>query len=84
MSFDAIASSRCSTICDDDRAAVGQACAVNDVPYLVVRAISDRADGSSDVDFQAFLREAAYSSSQIVLHLLEAMAVSSLDASAGE
>ncbi|PSQ98815.1 MAG: 5'-methylthioadenosine/adenosylhomocysteine nucleosidase [Bacteroidetes bacterium SW_11_64_17] len=65
-------------------AAVGQVCTANDVPYLVVRAISDRADGSSDVDFQAFLREAAYSSSQIVLHLLEAMAVSSLDASAGE
>ncbi len=55
-------------------AAVGQACAVNDVPYLVVRAISDHADGTSDVDFEAFLQAAARSSSQIVLHLLDAMA----------
>jgi len=55
-------------------AAVGQVCTMNDVPYLVVRAISDQADGTSDVDFEAFLKEAAYSSSQIVLHTLEAMA----------
>lgn len=54
-------------------AAVGQVCTMNDVPYLVVRAISDRADGTSDIDFEAFLEEAAYSSSQIVLHLLEAL-----------
>ncbi|MFB6279057.1 MAG: 5'-methylthioadenosine/adenosylhomocysteine nucleosidase, partial [Salinibacter sp.] len=64
-------------------AAVGQVCTMNDVPYLVVRAISDRADGTSDIDFGAFLREAAYSSSQIVLHLLEAMAASSSNASPG-
>jgi adenosylhomocysteine nucleosidase len=54
-------------------AAVGQVCAVNDIPFLLVRAISDRADGSSDVDFQAFLDEAARSSARIVLHLLEAL-----------
>jgi len=54
-------------------AAVGQVCTLNGVPYLVVRAISDRADGSSDVDFQAFLQEAARSSAQIVLHLLDAI-----------
>jgi len=54
-------------------AAVGQVCTLNDVPFLLVRAISDRADGSSDIDFQAFLHEAARSSAQIVLHLLEAL-----------
>jgi adenosylhomocysteine nucleosidase len=54
-------------------AAVGQVCTLNEVPFLLVRAISDRADGSSDVDFQAFLREAAHSSARIVLHLLETM-----------
>lgn len=54
-------------------AAVGQVCTKNDVPYLVVRAISDRADGTTDVDFEAFLQEAAYSSSRIVLHLLQSM-----------
>ena len=54
-------------------AAVGQVCAMNEVPYLVVRAISDRADGASNMDFEAFLEEAAYSSSRIVLHTLEAI-----------
>lgn len=63
-------------------AAVGQVCAVNDVPYLVVRSISDRADGTSDIDFQSFLEEAARSSAQIVLHLLEAL--SSYDGSVFE
>jgi len=58
--------------------AVGQVCAVNDVPFLVVRAISDRADGTSDVDFEAFLKEAAHSSAQIVLHTLEALDPESL------
>jgi adenosylhomocysteine nucleosidase len=55
-------------------AAVGQVCTLNDVPFLVVRAISDRADGSSDVDFQDFLHDAARSSARIVLHLLRAVA----------
>ncbi|WP_263786259.1 5'-methylthioadenosine/adenosylhomocysteine nucleosidase [Salinibacter grassmerensis] len=54
-------------------AAVGQVCAMNDVPYLVVRAISDHADGTSDVDFGAFMQEAARSSSEIVLSLLSAL-----------
>ena len=58
--------------------AVGQVCAVNDVPFLIVRAISDRADGTSDVDFEAFLKEAAHSSAQIVLHTLEALDPESL------
>ena len=55
-------------------AAVGQVCAMNDVPYLVVRAISDRADGASDIDFEAFLKEAAHSSSRIVLQTIRALA----------
>jgi len=51
-------------------AAVGHVCTVHDVPFLVVRAISDRADGTSNVDFQSFLEEASRSSARIVLHLL--------------
>lgn len=54
-------------------AAVGQVCTLNQVPFLIVRAISDRADGASADDFQAFMQEAAETSAQIVLHLLEAL-----------
>ena len=56
-------------------AAVGQVCTLNNVPFLLVRAISDRADGSSDVDFQDFLHEAAQSSARIVIHLLQDLPV---------
>jgi len=55
---------------DMEGAAVGQVCRLNSIPFLVVRAISDRADGRSDVDFQAFLPKAARTSAHIVLHLL--------------
>lgn len=51
-------------------AAVGQVCTLNEVPFLIVRAISDRADGSSDIDFQTFLHDAAWSSARLVLQLL--------------
>ena len=54
-------------------AAVGQVCTLNDIPFLLVRAISDRADGSSDVDFQKFLREAAETSARMILRLLEGL-----------
>ncbi|PSQ97221.1 MAG: 5'-methylthioadenosine/adenosylhomocysteine nucleosidase [Bacteroidetes bacterium SW_9_63_38] len=54
-------------------AAVGQVCTLNDTPFLLVRAVSDHADGRSDVDFQAFLEEAAHSSARIVLHLLKVL-----------
>lgn len=56
---------------DMESAAVGQVCAMNDVPYLVVRAISDHADGTSGVDFETFLQDAADASSELVLRLLE-------------
>jgi len=59
-------------------AAVGQVCTLNDIPFLLVRAISDRADGTSDVDFRSFLEEAAQSSAQIVLRLLAALESGSL------
>jgi adenosylhomocysteine nucleosidase len=59
-------------------AAVGQVCTLNDVPFLVVRALLDRADGSSDIDFQAFLHEAARSSARLVLQLLTELSADGL------
>ena len=40
---------------DMESAAVAQVCAVNKVPHLIVRVISDTADGQAKVDFQRFL-----------------------------
>ena len=39
-------------------AAIGQAAYLNQIPYLVIRAISDKADDSAHMDYPAFEREA--------------------------
>ena len=51
-------------------AAVGQACYVNGVPFCVLRAISDSADGSSHMDYPAFTRLAAEQSVRLLLAFL--------------
>ena len=40
-------------------AAVAQVCAGFDLPHVVVRTISDRADASAHVDFERFVRSVA-------------------------
>ena len=45
--------------CEMEGAAVGQVCTVNRVPFCVLRAISDSADGSSHMDYPTFVQMAA-------------------------
>lgn len=52
-------------------ASIAQVCMLNKVPFVVIRAMSDKADGSAHVTFETFAREAAINSSQIVMHLLK-------------
>lgn len=40
-------------------AAIGQAAYLNGIPFVILRAISDKADDSAEVDYPAFEREAA-------------------------
>ena len=47
-------------------AAIAQACMLAGVPFVIVRAISDKADGSAHMDYPAFVREAAQRSARIV------------------
>jgi adenosylhomocysteine nucleosidase len=51
-------------------AAMAQVCAVNRVPFVLVRTISDRADGGAVHDFTRFLPEIARNSYAIVRHVL--------------
>ncbi len=47
-------------------AAIAHTCYLNDIPFVVIRAISDRADGSAEVDFNEFAKKAAANSALIV------------------
>ena len=51
-------------------AAVAQVCAMNGVPYVVIRSMSDKADGSAHVNFAEFAVQAANRSCQIVNRML--------------
>ncbi|TBL78293.1 5'-methylthioadenosine/adenosylhomocysteine nucleosidase [Paenibacillus thalictri] len=52
-------------------AAVAQACVMNGVPYVVIRSMSDKADGSAHVNFAEFTVLAADNSYQIVEDMVQ-------------
>lgn len=49
--FDAI-------VCEMEGGAIGQVCYINKIPFNVIRAVSDNADGSADMDFPQFTKRA--------------------------
>ena len=52
--------------CEMEGAAVGQVCYVHGVPFLVLRALSDGADGSSPDDFPAYCEKVSENSSRAI------------------
>ncbi|MDO4491329.1 MAG: 5'-methylthioadenosine/adenosylhomocysteine nucleosidase [Lachnospiraceae bacterium] len=50
--------------------AIGHVCAQNGVPFSVIRCMSDTADGDSEVNFPAFVKEAGKKSAEILMKLL--------------
>ena len=51
-------------------AAIGQAAYLNEIPFLVVRAISDKADGSAQMDYSEFEKAAVDHSGRLTLNML--------------
>ena len=51
-------------------AAIGQAAYLNEIPFLVVRAISDKADGSAQMDYSEFEKAAVDHSVTLTLNML--------------
>jgi adenosylhomocysteine nucleosidase len=47
-------------------AAVAQVCSMNQIPYVVIRSMSDKADGSAHVNFKEFTKHASENSYKIV------------------
>lgn len=52
-------------------AAVAQVCAMNEVPFVIIRSMSDKADGSAHVNFAEFTRLAADQSYQLVVRIIQ-------------
>lgn len=64
QSFGAIA-------CEMEGGAIGQVCTVNRVPFLILRAISDGANGDADMDYPTFLQAAARRSTEALLRMID-------------
>lgn len=55
-------------------ASVGQVCSMNGIPFVVVRSMSDKADGSAHVNFLEFTKLASHRSYLMVTELLKHIA----------
>lgn len=51
-------------------AAIAHVSYLNDIPFVIIRAMSDKADGSAHVNFEEFAKRAAVQSAQIVVAML--------------
>ena len=60
-----------AAVCEMEGAAIGQVCYVNRVPFCIVRAVSDKADGSSGVDYMTFVASAAEKNARVILEFLK-------------
>ena len=54
-------------------AAIAQTAWLNHVPFLIIRAISDKADDSAEMDYEVFEKQAIEHSVKLVMALLEKM-----------
>ena len=55
--------------CEMEGAAVAQVCYVNKIPFCIIRAISDSADGEALDDYPAFAEKSADISADIAIKL---------------
>ncbi|STZ76216.1 5'-methylthioadenosine/adenosylhomocysteine nucleosidase [Bergeriella denitrificans] len=53
-----------------EAAAIAQTCYQLDVPFVIIRAVSDSADEKADISFDEFLKTAATSSAKMVMDLV--------------
>ena len=56
--------------CEMEGAAIAQVCYLNDTPFVIIRAISDKEDGSNSVEFETFKQEAAVNCVKIVEYMI--------------
>lgn len=52
-------------------AAIAQVCYLNSIPFVIIRAISDKADDSEEMSYELFAEKAAKISASAVIHMIE-------------
>ncbi|AGI47988.1 methylthioadenosine nucleosidase [Thermoplasmatales archaeon BRNA1] len=60
--------------CEMEGGAIAHACCLNEIPYVIIRAISDKPDGSSSMDYSEFEKEAAQRCASIVHYMVKNLA----------
>lgn len=60
-----------ASACEMEGGAIAHTAYINSVPFAVVRAISDSADGKAEMDYPEFLRGAAQISTKLTLELVK-------------
>lgn len=68
---DFIVSEFSAIACEMEGASIAHVCYVNNVKFLVLRAISDSADNSSHMDYPVFLDMASKNSTKVTLELIK-------------
>lgn len=59
--------------CEMEGGAVAQVCYLNKTPFVIIRAISDKADDSENVEYSKFESQAARNCANITLYMIENM-----------
>jgi adenosylhomocysteine nucleosidase len=57
--------------CEMEGGSIAHVCTLNDVPFVVIRAISDKADGSSHMDYPVFEEKAANNSIKLINSIID-------------
>ncbi len=56
--------------CEMEGGAIAQACYLNDTPFVIIRAISDKADESEEINYEIFKKEAAEHCACVVRYMI--------------
>ena len=56
--------------CEMEGGAIAQACYLNDTPFVIIRAISDKADDSEEENYEVFKEEAAEHCASVVRYMI--------------
>ncbi len=56
--------------CEMEGGAIAQACFLNDTPFVIIRAISDKADDSEEKNYEVFKKEAAEHCASVVHYMI--------------